>query len=100
MLPIAVFVGRNADRLGRRPIFLVAFAVPPIRAALYTLSDNAFWLLSVQLLDGVGAGICEALTPLLIADVMRGTGRYIRRTARSRPRRRLAPRSAPWRRAK
>ncbi|MBV9290618.1 MAG: MFS transporter [Hyphomicrobiales bacterium] len=76
MLPIALFVGRNADRLGRRPIFLIAFAVLPIRAALYVLSDNAFWLLSVQLLDGVGAGIYQALTPLLIADVMRGTGRY------------------------
>ncbi len=28
------------------------------------------------MLDGVGAGIYEALTPLLIADIMRGTGRY------------------------
>jgi MFS family permease len=76
MIPIAILVGRNADRLGRRPIFLIAFAVLPIRAALYTLSDNAFWLLGVQLLDGVGAGIYQALTPLLIADIMRGAGRY------------------------
>ncbi|HKN29199.1 MAG TPA: MFS transporter [Roseiarcus sp.] len=76
MLPIAILVGRNADRLGRRPIFLIAFTVLPIRAALYTLSNNAFWLLSVQLLDGVGAGIYQALTPLVIADIMRGTGRY------------------------
>ena len=76
MVPIAIFVGRNADRIGRRPIFLIAFAVLPIRAALYTLSDNAFWLLGVQLLDGVGAGIYQALTPLVIADVMRGTGRF------------------------
>ncbi len=76
MLPIAIFVGRNADRLGRRPIFLIAFTVLPIRAALYTLSDNAWWLLGIQLLDGVGAGIYEALTPLVIADIMRGTGRY------------------------
>jgi MFS family permease len=76
MLPIAILVGRNADRWGRRPIFLVAFAVLPVRAALYTLSTNAFWLIGVQLLDGVGAGIYGALTPLVIADVMRGTGRY------------------------
>jgi Major Facilitator Superfamily len=76
MLPIAILVGRNADSWGRRPIFLIAFAVLPIRAALYTLSDSAFWLIGVQLLDGVGAGIYGALTPLLIADVMRGTGRY------------------------
>jgi MFS family permease len=76
MLPIAILVGRNADGLGRRPIFLMAFAILPIRAALYTLSDNAFWLVGVQMLDGVGAGIYGALTPLVIADIMRGTGRY------------------------
>jgi MFS family permease len=76
MLPIAILVGRRADAWGRRPIFLIAFAVLPIRAALYTLSDNAFWLIGVQLLDGVGAGIYGALTPLVIADIMRGTGRY------------------------
>jgi MFS family permease len=40
---------------------------------LYTLSDNSFWLVGVQLL---GAGIFGALTPLVIADIMRGTGRY------------------------
>lgn len=28
------------------------------------------------MLDGVGAGIFGALTPLVIADVMRGSGRY------------------------
>ena len=76
MLPIAILVGRNATSWGRRPIFLVAFAVLPIRAALYILSDNAFWLIGVQLLDGVGAGIYGALTPLVIADIMRGSGRF------------------------
>jgi MFS family permease len=76
MLPIAVVVGRTADKWGRKPLFLVGFAVLPVRAALYTLSDNSFWLIGVQLLDGVGAGIFGALTPLVIADIMRGTGRY------------------------
>jgi MFS family permease len=27
-------------------------------------------------LDGIGAGIFGAITPLLVADLMRGTGRY------------------------
>ena len=76
MVPLAILVGRKADTWGRKPLFLVAFAVLPIRALLYTLSDNAFWLIGVQLLDGVGAGIYQALTPLVIADIMRGTGRY------------------------
>jgi MFS family permease len=43
---------------------------------LYTLSDDSAWLIAVQLLDGIGAGIFGALTPLLLADLMRGTGRY------------------------
>jgi MFS family permease len=76
MLPIALLVGRTADSWGRKPLFLVGIAILPIRAALYTLSDNSFWLIGVQLLDGVGAGIFGALTPLVIADIMRGTGRY------------------------
>jgi MFS family permease len=62
--------------VGRKPILLVGFAVLPIRAALYTLSDNSAWLIGVQLLDGVGAGIFGAITPLVIADLMRGTGRF------------------------
>jgi MFS family permease len=76
MLPIALAVGRYADRIGRKPILLVGFAILPIRALLYTLSDNTVWLIGVQLLDGVGAGIFGAITPLLIADLTRGTGRY------------------------
>jgi MFS family permease len=76
MLPIAVAVGRTGDRIGRKPILLVGFGVLPIRALLYTLSDQAWWLIGVQLLDGIGAGIFGAITPLVIADFMRGTGRY------------------------
>jgi MFS family permease len=35
-----------------------------------------YWLVAVQLLDGVGAGIFGALFPIIVADVMRGTGRF------------------------
>ena len=76
MLPIALLVGRTADTWGRKPLFLIGFAVLPIRAVLYTFSDNSFWLIGVQVLNGIGAGIFGALTPLVIADIMRGTGRY------------------------
>ena len=76
MLPIALLVGYGADRWGRKPILLIGFAVLPLRAALYTLSNNSAWLIGVQLLDGLGAGIFGAITPLVLADLMRGTGRY------------------------
>jgi MFS family permease len=76
MLPIAILVGRTADSWGRKPLFLVGFGILPLRAVLYTLSNDSFWLVGVQLLDGVGAGIFGALAPLVIADVTRGTGRF------------------------
>ena len=76
MLPVALAVGRTADRLGRKPILLIAFAVLPVRALLYTFSDAAPWLIGVQLLDGVGAGIFGAITPLVVADLTKGMGRY------------------------
>ena len=47
------------------------------RGALYTVSDNGpFWLVGVQALDGVGAGIFGALFPVVIADLTKGTGRF------------------------
>jgi MFS family permease len=76
MLPMALLVGRKADSWGRKPLFFLGFGILPIRAALYTLSDNSFWLIGVQLLDGIGAGVYGALMPLVVADIMRGTGRY------------------------
>ncbi|MBO1021954.1 MFS transporter [Methylobacterium sp. SD274] len=76
MVPVAVFVGAKADAIGRKPIFLVAFGVLAIRGVLYTFSDNPFYLVAVQLLDGIGAGIYGALFPIVVADLTRGTGRF------------------------
>jgi len=76
MLPMALLVGAKAEAWGRKPIFLAAFMILPIRGVLYTLSDERSWLIAVQLLDGVGAGIFGALAPLVLADLMRGSGRY------------------------
>jgi MFS family permease len=76
MVPVAILVGRKADDWGRKPIFAAALAVLALRGALYPLSDNPYWLVGVQLLDGVGAGIFGALFPLVVADLTRGTGHF------------------------
>jgi MFS family permease len=76
MVPVAFLAGAKADSWGRKPIFLVAFAVLTARGFLYTLSDNPGWLIGVQLLDGVGAGIFGALFPLVVQDLTHGTGRF------------------------
>ncbi|KQT61644.1 MFS transporter [Methylobacterium sp. Leaf456] len=76
MVPIAVMVGRKADQFGRKPIFLAAFGFLALRGVLYTVSDSPFWLVAVQCLDGIGAGIFGALFPIVVADLTRGTGRF------------------------
>jgi MFS family permease len=76
MVPMAILVGRKANRWGRKPLFLAGFFILPIRGVLYTFSDDPYWLLGVQLLDGVGAGLYGALFPLIVADLMEGTGRF------------------------
>ncbi|WP_118915477.1 MFS transporter [Mycobacterium shigaense] len=76
MVPVAYLAGAKADSWGRKPIFLFGFAVLAARGLLYTLSGNPYWLVGVQLLDGVGAGIFGALFPLVVQDVTHGTGRF------------------------
>ena len=40
------------------------------------LSDNAAWLVFIQLTDGMGVGVLSVLTPPVVTDLMRGTGRF------------------------
>ena len=76
MVPVAAIVGSRADVWGRKPIFLVGLAVLAARGLLYPVRDHTAWLVGVQLLVGIGAGIFGALFPLVVADLMEGTGRY------------------------
>jgi MFS family permease len=76
MAPMSLLVGAKADAWGRKPFYLAAFMVLPLRGFLYTVSDNSAWLVTVQLLDGVGSGLFATLTGIVVADLMRGTGRY------------------------
>ncbi|KQN40426.1 MFS transporter [Sphingomonas sp. Leaf407] len=76
MVPVAIVVGRNTERWGTKPMFLVAFGFLAIRGALYTVSNDPWWLVGVQALDGIGAGIFGALFPVIVADLTKGSGRF------------------------
>jgi MFS family permease len=73
---IAAWSGRKAGAWGRKPLLLIAFAALPIRAVLYTLTSNTSALVSIQVLDGIGAGIFGVVSVLVIADLTQGTGRF------------------------
>lgn len=75
-IPIAMAVGRWAPRLARKPVFLVGFAVLPVRGLLYLLADSPAALLALQVLDGIGAGIFGVMLTLMIGDLTRGSGHF------------------------
>lgn len=40
------------------------------------MSDNPFFIVFVQLFDGIGQGIFGVVSVLVVADLTQGTGRY------------------------
>nr|WP_301298161.1 MFS transporter [Pseudomonas rhodesiae] len=76
MVPMAWLVGSKADVWGRKPLLLMGFLILPLRGVFYTLSNDPYWLVAVQMLDGVGAGIFGALFPVIVKDLTQGTGRF------------------------
>lgn len=73
---IAAGVARRAEDWGRKPLLLIGYAVLPVRAALFALAPGPWYLVGVQTLGGLTAAVIGIMTPLVIADVTRGMGRY------------------------
>lgn len=79
-MAVATHVG---DRLtycgvGRKPLFMAGLLTLPIRCGLiiWWKDSQDAWLLSTQILDGLGAGLCGLVHPYLVADISFGTGRF------------------------
>ena len=72
----AASIGRFANVHGRKPLLMAGFGVLPIRAILYTLTQNTESLIAVQILDGVANAIFGVVSILVVADRTRGTGRF------------------------
>jgi len=70
------WVGRSAQRWGRRPILILGFCALPIRALLFSGVSSAYLLVPVQILDGLSAAVFGVMLPLIAADVAGGKGRY------------------------
>ncbi|MEQ5838009.1 MFS transporter [Paraburkholderia acidicola] len=73
---LSPWVGRTAQRWGRRPILLIGFSALPVRALLFAGVSSPFLLVPVQMLDGISAAVFGVMLPLIAADVAGGKGRY------------------------
>lgn len=77
MIGVAWSVGQASARgIGRKPIFLVALAILPVRGVLFAFTSSPYAVVAIQLLDGVAAGIFGVVSVLIASDLMRGTGRF------------------------
>ena len=76
----ATIVGGRLTKkgVGRKGIFLAGLLTLPIRCALiiYWKDMGSAYLLSTQILDGVGGGIFGLIHPFMVADITFGTGRF------------------------
>lgn len=73
---LAPWISRTADRIGHRPALLAGFAMVPLRGVLFALIGNPYWLVPVQVLDGLGGATFGVMMPLVAADLTKGKGHY------------------------
>ena len=75
MVPTAAWCSQKSTN-GRKWLMLICFAALPVRGLLYTISPNPYFITSVQILDGLSAGIFGVVSILIIADLTKGSGHF------------------------
>jgi len=73
---LSPWVGREAERRGRRMLILLGFGALVVRALLFSVVVSPWLLVVVQILDGISAAVLGVLFPLVVADTTRGTGHF------------------------
>ena len=69
-------VGRKAQAWGRRPLLLLGFGALAVRGLLFATVHDPYFLVAVQVLDGITAAVFSVMIPLIVADVAFGSGHF------------------------
>ncbi|MHB1302159.1 MAG: MFS transporter [Acidiphilium sp.] len=73
---LSPWVGRAAQRHGRRAVLMLGFAAEPLRGALFGLVSAPVPVVLIQLLGGISAATVGVLLPLIAADIARERGHF------------------------
>jgi predicted MFS family arabinose efflux permease len=76
MIGVAAVAGKLATTWGRKPLFLGACVALVLRNGLSVVNHNPYYLIGLQVLDGIAAAIYGVLLTLVTADLAKGTGRF------------------------
>lgn len=61
-------VGRLADMIGRKKLYLAGVAIFTTGSLLCGLAPNVYWLIGFRVLQGLGASMTQALGTAIVAD--------------------------------
>lgn len=67
-IPLLGLAGPLSERIGRRPVLLVALLVLPLRMAAYASIPTAAWVFPVQLFHGLTFGFMSVASVAYVAD--------------------------------
>jgi MFS family permease len=70
------WVGRTAERIGRRPLLLLGWASLPVRAVLLAFLPTPWMVVALQALSGISGAVFGVMMPLIADDVTRGMHRF------------------------
>ena len=73
---ISPWIGRSAQRSGRRPLLLFGWGLVPLQAVLYAGLPFAYALVICQILNGFSSAVFGVMMSVVVADLMAGTGRF------------------------
>lgn len=74
MVPVTAWCGRKVIH-GRKRLLLAAFIILPLRGVLYIFSTQAAYLVSIQVFDGIAAGIFGVVSILVVNDLAGASNR-------------------------
>lgn len=75
MVPVALATGRMMDRIGARKLLLFACCVVVARCALAFVATANWWLVPIEVLDGLAAGVFSVTAPSAMTYLTYGSGR-------------------------
>ena len=75
MVPVAIATGRQVDKIGVRRLLLFSCCVVVARGALAAVASSNWWLIPIEVLDGVAAGVFSVTVPCAMTYLTYGSGR-------------------------
>lgn len=70
------WVGRAAERLGRRRLLMLGWGALPVRGLLLAVLPEAWPLVAGQAISGISAAVFGVMLPLLAADLTLGSAHF------------------------